>query len=55
MKRLPWTALLAGIWIPIIFYWGLNQFITQRALAAKSVAEGQRGVILAAALKLYLP
>ena len=54
-EALPWTALLAGIWIPIIFYWGLNQFITQRALAAKSVAEGQRGVILAAALKLYLP
>ena len=54
-EALPWTALLAGIWIPIIFYWGLNQFITQRALAAKSVAEGQRGVMLAAALKLYLP
>ena len=54
-ENLPWTVLLAGIWIPIIFYWGLNQFITQRALAAKSVAEGQRGIMLAAALKLYLP
>jgi SSS family solute:Na+ symporter len=53
--EIPWTALFIGIWIPNIFYWGLNQFITQRTLAAKSVSEGQNGIILAAAIKLIIP
>lgn len=52
---LPWTALLAGIWIPNFFYWGLNQFIVQRTLGAKSLKEGQRGAIFASALKLIIP
>jgi SSS family solute:Na+ symporter len=52
---MPWTIMLAGIWIPNIFYWGLNQFITQRTLGAKSLAEGQRGIILAAWIKLLIP
>ena len=39
---LPWTALLAGIWIPNFFYWGLNQYIVQRTLGAESLKEGQR-------------
>jgi len=54
-KTLPWTALLLGIWIPHTFYWGLNQFITQRTLAARSLREGQKGIILAASLKLIMP
>ena len=37
------TAMLLGIWIPNFFYWGCNQFITQRTLGARSLAEGQRG------------
>lgn len=53
--ELPWTALLLGIWIPNLFYWGFNQFITQRTLAAKTLAQGQRGIILAASLKLLIP
>lgn len=53
--EMPWTALLLGIWIPNLFYWGLNQFITQRTLGARSLAQGQRGVILAAAIKLFIP
>jgi len=53
--EMPWTVLLLGIWIPNVYYWGLNQFIAQRALGAKSVAEGQKGVILAAFIKLFLP
>jgi len=53
--EIPWTALLAGIWIPNLFYWGLNQFITQRTLAARSVSQGQKGIMLAAALKLLIP
>lgn len=52
---MPWTALLLGIWIPNLFYWGLNQFITQRTLGAKSLAQGQRGVIFAAVIKLIMP
>lgn len=53
--EIPWTALLLGIWIPNFFYWGFNQFITQRTLGAKSLAHGQNGIILAAALKLIIP
>jgi len=52
---LPWTALLLGIWIPNIYYWGLNQYIMQRTLGAHSLREGQRGVVFAAFLKLIIP
>lgn len=52
---IPWTALLVGLWIPNFFYWGLNQYIVQRTLGAKSLAEGQKGIVLAAMLKLFIP
>lgn len=52
---LPWTALVIGLWIPNIYYWGLNQYITQRTLASKSLREGQKGVIFAAAIKIIIP
>lgn len=52
---LPWTALLLGLWIPNFFYWGLNQYIVQRTLGSKSLAEGQKGIVFAAALKLFIP
>ena len=42
---LPWTALVIGLWIPNLYYWGLNQFISQRSLAAKSLKHGQLGII----------
>jgi SSS family solute:Na+ symporter len=52
----PWLAVfVGGLWIPNIFYWGLNQFITQRTLGAKSLSEGQKGVFFAACLKLLIP
>jgi solute:Na+ symporter, SSS family len=54
-SSLPITALFFGIWIPNFYYWGLNQYITQRTLAAKSLKAGQEGVIFAAALKLIIP
>jgi SSS family solute:Na+ symporter len=54
-KEIPWTALLIGLWIPNFFYWGLNQYITQRTLGSKSLAEGQKGVVFAAFLKLIIP
>ncbi|MBL9138225.1 MAG: sodium/solute symporter [Verrucomicrobiales bacterium] len=53
--ELPWTVLLSGMWIPIFYYCGLNQFITQRALAAGSLKQGQLGVIFAGALWLLVP
>ncbi len=52
---LPWTALALGLWIPNIYYWGLNQYITQRTLGAKSLAEGQKGIVFSAAMKLAIP
>ncbi|MFC1542121.1 solute:sodium symporter family transporter [Candidatus Latescibacterota bacterium] len=51
----PWTALIVGLWIPNFYYWGLNQFIAQRALAAKTLRQGQYGIIFAAFLKLLIP
>jgi len=53
--KIPWTALVVGLWIPNFFYWGLNQYITQRTLGSKSLAEGQKGVVFAAFLKLIIP
>ena len=52
---LPWTALILGIWIPNFYYWGLNQYIMQRTLGARSLADGQRGIVFAAGLKLIIP
>ncbi|NLF68052.1 MAG: sodium/solute symporter [Candidatus Anammoximicrobium sp.] len=52
---LPWTGVAAGMWIVIIYYTGLNQFIVQRNLAAKSLRDGQLGVIFAGALWLLVP
>jgi SSS family solute:Na+ symporter len=52
---IPWTTLVVGLWIPNFYYWGLNQFITQRTLAAKSLKQGQLGIIFAALLKLTIP
>jgi SSS family solute:Na+ symporter len=43
------------MWIPIFYYCGLNQFITQRTLAARSLGQGQAGIVLAAALWLLVP
>ncbi len=52
---IPWTALVVGLWIPNFFYWGLNQYITQRTLGARTLNEGQRGIVFAAFLKLVIP
>lgn len=53
--ELPWTVLIGGMWIPILYYCGLNQFIMQRALAARTLKEGQLGVLFAGALWLLVP
>ncbi|MDR2513156.1 MAG: sodium/solute symporter [Puniceicoccales bacterium] len=54
-EDLPWTALLLGLWIPNFYYWGLNQYITQRLLGSASLREGQKGIVFAAAMKLIIP
>jgi len=55
-KELPGIAvLLGGLWIMNISYWGFNQYIIQRALAAKSIGEAQKGIAFAAYLKLLMP
>lgn len=52
---LPWTGVVSGMWIVIIYYCGLNQFIVQRNLAARTLRDGQLGVIFAGALWLLVP
>ncbi len=49
------SVLIGGMWIANLSYWGFNQYIIQRALAAKSLGEAQKGVLLAAFLKLIMP
>ncbi|KMT65661.1 sodium:solute symporter family transporter [Catenovulum maritimum] len=47
--------LLGGQWIVNMAYWGFNQYIIQRALAAKSLQEAQKGICFAAYMKLFMP
>ena len=55
-KDLPGlSVLLGGMWIANLSYWGFNQYIIQRALAAKSLPEAQKGIVFAAFLKLLMP
>lgn len=55
-KDLPGLGvLIGGMWIANLSYWGCNQYIIQRALAAKSVKEAQNGLAFAGYLKLLIP
>jgi solute:Na+ symporter, SSS family len=55
-KDLPGlSVLLGGMWVMNISYWGFNQYIIQRALAAKDLRAAQQGIMLAALLKLLMP
>jgi SSS family solute:Na+ symporter len=49
------AVLVGGMWIANLSYWGFNQYIIQRALAAKNLGEAQKGVVFAAYLKLLMP
>ncbi len=54
--NLPGIAvLIGGMWVANLYYWGFNQYIIQRTLAAKSLREAQRGIAFAAFLKLIIP
>ncbi len=55
-NNLPGIAVLVGgIWIANLYYWGFNQYIIQRTLAAKSLKESQKGIVFAALLKMIVP
>lgn len=49
------SVLIGGMWIMNFSYWGFNQYIIQRALAAKNIKEAQKGIAFAAYLKLLMP
>jgi SSS family solute:Na+ symporter len=48
-------VLIGGLWVANLYYWGFNQYIIQRTLAAKSLKEAQKGILFAALLKLIIP
>lgn len=55
-SNLPGIAVLVGgMWVANLYYWGFNQYIIQRTLAAKSLQESQKGILMAAFLKLIIP
>jgi SSS family solute:Na+ symporter len=55
-KNLPGLGVLVGgMWVANLYYWGFNQYIIQRTLAAKSLKEAQKGILLAAFLKIIIP
>lgn len=49
------SVLVGGMWVMNISYWGFNQYIIQRALAAKDLKEAQKGIAFAAYLKILVP
>ena len=51
----PWPTLLTGMMFIQVFYWSTNQVVVQRAMGAKSLAEGQKGVLFASLMKLVGP
>lgn len=51
----PFSTIFTGMMLVQLFYWGTNQAIIQRALAAKNLQEGQKGLLLAAFFKILGP
>ncbi|MBQ4913750.1 solute:sodium symporter family transporter [Maribacter sp. MMG018] len=54
-QEVPFVTIFTGMMLVQLFYWGTNQQIIQRALGAKNLAEGQKGLLLAAFLKILGP
>ena len=52
---LPFGVLFTGMIVNQVFFWCVNQSILQRALGARNLAEGQKGVLIAAFFKLFAP
>ncbi|MCK5208465.1 MAG: sodium/solute symporter [Cyclobacteriaceae bacterium] len=54
-EELPWTGVFfGGLWIAALSYWGCNQYIIQRALAAKNINEAQKGLLFASFLSIVV-
>ena len=51
----PFGTLFTGMVFANLFYWCSNQYVIQRTLAAKSFAEGQKGVLLSGYFKVLVP
>ena len=49
------AAVVGGVWLTNLGYWGFNQYIIQKGLAAKSVEEAQKGLVFAGFLKILIP
>lgn len=49
------SVLIGGMWVMNLSYWGCNQYIIQRALAAKNIDEARKGIAFAAYIKLFMP
>lgn len=54
-SSIPFGTLFTGMMLAQIYYWGTNQSILQRVFAAKSLKEGQKGMLLAAFVKFVIP
>lgn len=54
-SSIPFATIFTGMMLVQLFYWGTNQAIIQRALAAKNLKEGQKGLMLAAFIKILGP
>lgn len=54
-QEVPFATIFTGMMLVQLFYWGTNQQIIQRALGAKNLVEGQKGLLLAAFLKILGP
>ncbi|EEX34528.1 MULTISPECIES: solute:sodium symporter family transporter [Vibrio] len=53
--NVPFSTMFTGLLLVNLYYWGTDQAIIQRALGAKNLKEGQKGVILAGAIKVLTP
>lgn len=52
---LPWSGALTSLMVLHLFYWTTNQYVVQRALAARSLPEARTGIVAAGFLKLLVP
>lgn len=55
LDAIPIAAVFTGLMVTATFYWGTNQFVVQRALGAKSLAAGQKGLLFAGFFKFVVP
>lgn len=54
-SSIPFATIFTGMMLVQLFYWGTNQAIIQRALGAKDLREGQKGLLFAGVLKIFGP